>query len=59
MISMKDKLLSDCRPLDMKWNDYMEDCEKAINIPNLHSDEWFSEDEVLANDERINNKRPV
>lgn len=59
MISTKDKVLSDCQPPNMTWDEYMEDCEKAINIPNLHSDEWSSEDEALANDERINNKRPV
>ena len=59
MILTKDKVLSNCQPLNMIWNEYIEDCEKAINIPNLHSDEWSSENEALANDERVNNKRPV
>jgi hypothetical protein len=27
-------------------------------MANLHSDEWSTEDEALANDERSNNERP-
>lgn len=58
MISTNDKVLSECQPPGMTWEDYMEDCEKSINMANLHSDEWSSEDEALANDERSNNERP-
>ena len=57
MISTKDKLLMECHPSSITWDEYMEDCEKAINTPDLHSDEWSTEDEVLANDERNNNKK--
>ena len=35
----------------------MRDCEKAVNTPELHSDECSSDDEDLARDERNNNKR--
>ena len=37
----------------------MKDCEKAINVPDLHSDEWSTEDEMLAGEERNSNKRSV
>jgi hypothetical protein len=35
----------------------MKDCEKAVNDPKLHSDEWSSDDTNLAQDERNNQKR--
>ena len=58
MISTKDKLLIDCYPSDnITWNKFMRDCEKAVNTPELHSDECSSDDEDLARDERNNNKR--
>ena len=58
MISMKDKLLIDCYPSDnVTWNEFMRDCEKAVNTPELHSDECSSDDEDLAQEERNNNKR--
>ena len=59
MISTKDKVLNECQPSNMTWVSYMEDCEKAINIPDLHSDKWSTEDEVLANEERNNNNKSV
>ena len=59
MISTQDKLLSEVQPSNMTWDDYMKDCERAINTPDLHSDEWSTEDEMLADDERRNNKRPI
>lgn len=58
MISTEDKILSDCCPSDIIQAEYMKDCELAVNTPELHSDEWSSSDEVLANEERNNNKRP-
>lgn len=58
MVSTNDKVLSECQPSNITWDDYMKDCEKAINVPDLHSDEWSTEDEALANNERDNNKRP-
>ena len=58
MISTKDKILYDCHPQDLPWSDYMQDCEKAINTSELHSDEWSSDDETLANEERSQKIRP-
>src|ERR1043165_7541398 len=58
MISTRDKLLEKYFPQNITWNEYMEDCEKAINTSNLHSDEWSTDDEALANGERTGNKRP-
>ena len=37
---------------------YMEHCELAVNVPDLHSDEYSTDDEQLANEERRDNKRP-
>lgn len=59
MISTNDIVLSECQPSNMTWDEYMQDCEKAINVPELHSDEWSTEDEALANNERENDKRPA
>ena len=42
----------------MLWDEFMRDCEKAVNTTDLHSDEWSSDDEVLAQAERNQNKRP-
>jgi hypothetical protein len=42
----------------MSWDEFMRDCEKAVNTTDLHSDEWSSDDEVLARAERDQNKRP-
>lgn len=58
MISTKDKMLEDCHPSDViSWEAYIKDCEKAVNNSELHSDEWSSDDETLAQDERDNQKR--
>jgi hypothetical protein len=57
MISTREKLLNECCPTNVTWDDYMKDCESAINCPELHSDEWSTEDEALADDERKNDKR--
>ena len=35
----------------------MEHCELAVNVPDLHSDEYSTDDEQLANEERRDNKR--
>jgi len=42
----------------MPFNKFLEDCEKAINTPELHSDECSLDDEALAREERENKKRP-
>ena len=58
IISTKDKVLVNCHPLnEMDWNDFMKDCEKAVNTSELHLDEFSSDDEALAQDERNNKKR--
>lgn len=59
MIYTKDPILNDCHPSSvMSWAEFLEDCEKAVNSSELQSDEWSSSDEVLANNERDNGKRP-
>ena len=59
MITMKDKLLTDCHPLgNISWNKFMRDCEMAINTPELHSDECSSNDEDLAQEEKDSEQRP-
>ena len=58
MISTKDKLLADCHPLsNISWEEFMKDCEEAVNTSEIHLDEWSSDDEALAQDERNNKKR--
>ena len=52
MIYTKDKLLTDCHPSNMSFNEFLEDCEKAVKTPEIHSDE------ALAREERENKKRP-
>jgi hypothetical protein len=59
MILTKDVLLAKCHPTDIvTWDDYLQDCEKAVNIPECNSDEYSTNDEDLANEERNNKKRP-
>ena len=58
MIYTKDKLLTDCLPSNMPFNEFLKDCEKAIKTPEIHSDECSSDDEALAQEERENKKRP-
>lgn len=57
MISTQDHLLTKCYPPNLSWENYMEDCEKAVNTSELHSDEWSTNDEELANKERKKNER--
>src|SRR6266496_726435 len=59
MISTKDKLLDSCYPADILWDRFLEDCERAINISELHSNEWSTDDAFLADEERKNKQRPV
>ena len=59
MISTKDKLLDSCHPADISWDQFLEDCESAINMSELHSDEWSTDDAFLADEERKNKQRPV
>ena len=58
MISANDRILSSCCPDDITPKEYMKNCELAVNTSDLHSDEWSSCDEELANAERSDNKRP-
>ena len=59
MISTKDNLLDSCHPADISWDRFLEDCERAINMSELHSDEWSTDDAFLADEERKNKRRPV
>lgn len=58
MFKVSDELLEKCRPNYITLDKFMKDCEKAVNVSELHSDEWSTEDEGLANDEVEQNKRP-
>ena len=58
MIATSDGVLEQCRPPNISWGQYMEHCELVVNVPNLHSDEYSTDDEQLANEERHDNKRP-
>jgi hypothetical protein len=58
MISTNDRFLERCRPSDTTWDQFMLDCDEAINTPELHSDEKSSDDEELAQQERNDKKRP-
>src|SRR5881227_1957462 len=58
MIATSDGVLEQCRPPNISWDRYMEHCELAVNVPDLHSDEYSTDDEQLANEERRDNKRP-
>jgi len=57
MVSTKDNMLVECHPSDISWADYLIDCELAVNTSDLHSDEYSTEDENLAQEERNANKR--
>jgi hypothetical protein len=53
MVSTKDKLLTDCHfSGDISWNEFIRDCETAINTPELHLNECLSNDEDIAQEER-------
>ena len=56
MISTKDNLLDSCHPTDISWDRFLEDCERAINMSELHSDEWSTDDAFLADEERKTNR---
>ena len=58
MILTNDKVLSACCPTNITQEEYMKDCELAVNTSDLHSDEWSSCDKKLANEECSDNKRP-
>ena len=51
-------MLRECWPQNVEWNEFLKDCEKAVNISDLHSDEWSTEDETLAQEEKDAGKRP-
>lgn len=59
MVSTSDNLLNKCHPSEiMTWDDFLKDCETAVNTSELHSDEYSSNDENLAQEEINNKKRP-
>jgi len=58
MVYTKDKLLTDCHPRDISFDDFLKDCESAINTSELHSDERLSDDEALAQKEKDDKDRP-
>jgi hypothetical protein len=58
MISTDDSFLEKCRPVDASWDEFMLNCEEAINCADLHSDEVSSDDEACAKEERDSQKRP-
>ena len=45
MIATSDGVLEQCRPPNISWDRYMEHCELAVNVPDLHSDEYSTNDE--------------
>jgi hypothetical protein len=56
MTLTKDKLLTNCHPEgDISWNEFMNDCETAINTPELHSDECTK---ILCKKKEIMGKDP-
>src|SRR5437660_1379462 len=54
----KDKILIKCHPSNVTWDDYVEDCNLAVNIVDINSDEYSAEEEELARKERSDEKRP-
>jgi len=58
MIATTDEILESCRPKTLTRRQYLQDCERTVNTSELQSDEWSTEDEDLANNERNDNKKP-
>ena len=58
MIQTKDKILIKCHPSNVTWDDYVEDCNLAVNTVDINSDEYSTEEEELARKERSDEKRP-
>jgi len=58
MIKTNDKLLIECWPKNITWNVFTKDCELAVNVPGVHSDEWSTDNDELAKEEIENKKRP-
>ena len=56
MISTKDKLLNSYHPANILWDQFLKDCERAINMSELHLDEWSTGDAFLADEERKTNR---
>ena len=48
-----DKILIKCHPSNVIWDDYVEDCNLAVNTVDINSDEYSTEEE-----ERSDEKRP-
>jgi hypothetical protein len=59
LISTKDQIVLDCCPPEINYKEFVEECESAVNRADLQSDEYSSDDEQLANQERQLGKRNV
>lgn len=57
MIKTKDFVLKECQPSNVSWERYINECEKAVNTSDLQSDEYSTDDDTLATEERNNDKR--
>ena len=57
LISTKDDILSKCYPHNLTREEFIKDCKKAVNTSEIHSDEWSSNDEELANAKHSKNAR--
>ena len=57
MILIKNKTLKECCLEEVVFSDFLIECEMAVNQADLQSDEFSTEDEELANEERKNNQR--
>src|SRR5436853_4468746 len=58
MIQTKDKILIKCHPSNVTWDDYVEDCNLAVNTVDINSNEYSTEEEELARKERADEKKP-
>src|SRR6185312_13882300 len=56
MIQTKDKILIKCHPSNVTWDDYVEDCNFAVNTVDINSDEYSTEEEKLARKKRSDEK---
>ena len=44
MIQIKDKILIKCHPSNVTWDNYVEDCNLAVNTVDINSDEYSTEE---------------
>src|SRR2546430_9911526 len=57
MIQTKNKILIKYHPSNVTWDDYVKDCNLAVNTIDINSDEYSTEEEELARKEKSNEKR--